>query len=176
MKKTMLFASLMMMAGVAMADCCASMTVQMNKLLPEGKFAPIGTVTLEQTQYGVVLTPNLEGLTPGLHGFHVHTNPSCDPATKNGKVVLGGAAGGHFDPMKAGKHGMPWQDDAHLGDMPPLFVGEDGKAVQPVLAPRLTLQDVKGHSLMIHAGGDNHSDNPKPLGGGGARFACGIVK
>jgi Cu-Zn family superoxide dismutase len=29
---------------------------------------------------------------------------------------------------------------------------------------------------MIHAGGDNYSDQPVPLGGGGARIACGVVK
>jgi len=28
--------------------------------------------------------------------------------------------------------------------------------------------DVKGRSIMIHAGGDNYSDQPAPLGGGGA--------
>ncbi|MEW3177732.1 superoxide dismutase family protein, partial [Escherichia coli] len=30
-------------------------------------------------------------------------------------------------------------------------------------------------SLMLHAGGDNHDDHPEPLGGGGARIACGII-
>jgi Cu-Zn family superoxide dismutase len=28
---------------------------------------------------------------------------------------------------------------------------------------------------MIHEGGDNYSDQPKPLGGGGARIACGVI-
>ena len=28
---------------------------------------------------------------------------------------------------------------------------------------------------MIHEGGDNYSDTPKPLGGGGARMACGVI-
>ncbi|HSS64217.1 MAG TPA: superoxide dismutase, partial [Gammaproteobacteria bacterium] len=27
-----------------------------------------------------------------------------------------------------------------------------------------------------HASGDNYSDQPKALGGGGARMACGVVK
>ena len=39
--------------------------------------------------------------------------------------------------------------------------------LNPVLAPRLKkLDEVRGHSIMIHAGGDNHSDHPAPLGGG----------
>ena len=29
---------------------------------------------------------------------------------------------------------------------------------------------------MIHAGGDNYSDLPKPLGGGGDRIACGVIQ
>jgi Cu-Zn family superoxide dismutase len=52
-------------------------------------------------------------------------------------------------------------------------VNTDGKATLPVLAPRLTVKDVRGHSVMIHEGADNYSDQPAPLGGGGARIACG---
>lgn len=42
----------------------------------------------------------------------------------------------------------------------------NGSATQPVLTPRLKMTDLKGRSLMIHAGGDNHADYPTPLGGG----------
>ena len=64
----------------------------------------------------------------------------------------------------------------HLGDLPVLVVNNDGKATDPVTAPRLKkLDEVKGKSLMIHVGGDNMSDQPKPLGGGGARYACGVI-
>jgi Cu-Zn family superoxide dismutase len=45
-----------------------------------------------------------------------------------------------------------------------------------VIAPNLKLADVKGRAIMIHAGGDNYSDQPAPLGGGGARIACGVIK
>jgi Cu-Zn family superoxide dismutase len=55
-------------------------------------------------------------------------------------------------------------------------VASDGKATLPVLAPRLKVADIRGRSLMIHAGGDNYSDSPAPLGGGGDRVACGVVK
>ena len=84
------------------------------------------------------------------------------------------AAGGHLDPQGTKKHGEPW-GDGHLGDLPPLHVGVDGNATAPVLGPRLKLADVKNRSLMVHAGGDNHADHPAPLGGGGARMACGVI-
>jgi Cu-Zn family superoxide dismutase len=35
---------------------------------------------------------------------------------------------------------------------------------------------IRGKALMIHAGGDNYSDRPAPLGGGGARIACGVIE
>ena len=85
------------------------------------------------------------------------------------------SAGSHFDAGKTGKHEGPY-GAGHSGDLPPLFVDADGKATLPVLAPRLKTSDLKGHALMIHEGGDNYSDQPKPLGGGGARIACGAVK
>jgi Cu-Zn family superoxide dismutase len=42
-------------------------------------------------------------------------------------------------------------------------------------APRLSTDDLKGRAIVIHSGGDNYSDTPRPLGGGGARVACGVV-
>jgi Cu/Zn superoxide dismutase len=95
-------------------------------------------------------------------------------AEKDGVMVPALAAGGHFDPKETKQHGEPW-GDGHLGDLPPLTVATDGTSVSPVHAPRLRLSDVRHRSLMVHAGGDNHSDHPMPLGGGGARVACGVI-
>lgn len=124
---------------------------------------------------GVVFKPNLTGLTPGLHGFHIHQNGDCSVAMKDGEKVLGGAAGGHFDPEKTDKHDMPWSEKGHEGDLPALFVDNDGSALHPVFAPELELDDIQGRAIMIHADGDNYSDSPEPLGGGGARVACGVI-
>jgi Cu-Zn family superoxide dismutase len=44
------------------------------------------------------------------------------------------------------------------------------------VAPQLKLADVTGHAIIIHEGGDNFSDKPKPNGGGGNRIACGVVQ
>jgi len=56
-----------------------------------------------------------------------------------------------------------------------IAVDENGKATQPIFAPELELEDIEGRALMIHAGGDNYSDSPKKLGGGGERVACGLI-
>lgn len=138
----------------------------------------VGQINVMQSEFGVVFMPqlaNIDTQMAAVHGFHVHENPSCEATTKDGKTTLGGAAGGHYDPDNTGKHGMPWTTDNHLGDLPALFIDGDGNATQPVLAPRLELDDLKGRALMVHVGGDNHSDHPNKLGGGGARMLCGVI-
>ena len=104
-----------------------------------------------------------------------HENPSCEPKEKDGKMVAALAAGGHYDPSGSKRHDSAW-GDGHLGDLPALYVDAQGNASQPVLAPRLKASDLAGRSLMLHVGGDNHADHPAPLGGGGVRLACGVIK
>ncbi len=169
---TALLVSALLLASPAFAD----LVIPMSTVNASGKGQDIGSVKVVETAYGLVFSPSLTGLASGLHGFHVHQNPSCDPGRQEGKSVPALAAGGHYDPKKTGKHGEPWDDGAHLGDLPALFVDQDGRASYAVLAPRLKkLADVRGRALMVHQGGDNHADHPTPLGGGGARLACGVI-
>jgi Cu-Zn family superoxide dismutase len=149
--------------------------VEMHLIDSAGVGKTIGTITVSSSASGTILTPNLSGLTPGLHGFHVHQKPDCGPGEKGGAMVPGLAAGGHYDPTGSGRHEGPY-GNGHLGDLPALYVNEKGEATHPVLAPRIKVSDFKGRSLMIHAGCDNYSDHPKKLGGGGPRMACGIVE
>lgn len=154
----------------------ASTDVEMNLVTSQAVGQSIGEVKITETDKGLEFAPDLRALPPGEHGFHVHANGSCQPAMKDGKASAAESAGGHFDPQHSGKHEGP-TGAGHLGDLPVLVVSQDGKATQPVLAPRLkTLKEIEGKSLMIHVGGDNMSDQPKPLGGGGVRYACGVIK
>ena len=172
--KKLIISILGLIASAAMVQA-AELVVSMHLTDSTGIGKSIGIVKATSNPFGTVLAPNLKGLTPGLHGFHVHQNPDCGPGQKGGKTVPGLAAGGHYDPAGAGKHDGPYEN-GHLGDLPALYVDAEGNANHSVLAPRLKLSDFKGRSLMIHAGGDNYSDNPRKLGGGGARVACGVVK
>lgn len=143
---------------------------------------------------------------PGPHGFHLHERGDCGPGPgADGRLAAGMAAGGHYDPEKTGRHHGPYGMNSqmmdghmmgdhrmgdhrrgmtprrgamggHRGDLPPLVVNDDGTATLPVLAPQLKVSDLAGKALMIHAGGDNYSDQPAPLGGGGARIACGVIR
>ena len=171
------YAYLLLALGLGVScNAMADLVVPMSLVNDQGTATPIGKVLISESAYGLVFTPNLEGLPPGLHGFHIHVNPSCAPKEQDGKMVPALAAGGHFDPQHTNKHDLPW-GNGHLGDLPPLYVNANGRADQPVLAPRIKdINLVRGHSLMIHAGGDNHMDTPLPLGGGGARMACGVIE
>jgi superoxide dismutase, Cu-Zn family len=175
MKKVLFAAVLVVGVLVALPVFAADLVVPMNLVSEQGIGKSIGTITISVGKEGLVFTPQLTDLAPGIHGFHVHQNPDCSAAAKDGKMTPALAAGGHYDPAAAGKHEGP-QGKGHLGDLPALTAGADGKATVAVTAPRLKMADVKGRSLMIHAGGDNYADQPAPLGGGGARVACGVIK
>lgn len=175
MNMNMKLLSAVLLGAVCATAHAADTSVTLKLATEKGEGASIGTVAISETKYGVVFTPDLKDLTPGLHGFHVHANGNCAPNQTDGKTVPAGAAGGHLDPTNTKKHGTPW-GDGHLGDLPGLSVDAKGVATNPVLAPRLKLADLKGKALMVHVGGDNHSDHPAPLGGGAGRMACGVIQ
>lgn len=152
-----------------------SIEVDLHKATPEGPGEAMGSITLEEHRFGVLIKPSLKGLSPGLHGFHLHQNPDCGPKEKEGKMTPAAAAGGHYDPEDHGQHQGPYEPSGHLGDLPALFANEEGKVAQTYLAPRLHLDQLRERALVIHEGGDNYSDDPKALGGGGARVACGVI-
>ncbi len=163
MKRTLLL-TLLFSTTCVMAQ---SLTITLNRTAKKGVGAAIGTVTFKDAYRGLLITPHLHGLTPGLHGFHIHQHPSCANA--------GMAAGGHLDPKHTGKHLGPYNSKGHLGDLPALYVDTKGRADLPVFAPRLHVYNLYNHAVMIHQGGDNYSDTPEKLGGGGERIACAVV-
>jgi Cu-Zn family superoxide dismutase len=169
---------LLIFAGAASAQ--EEVKIEMYKVTKDGLGPSIGTITAFDTANGFLgLKFNMKGTLPtGGHGLHVHENGSCDPAEKDGVMVPGLAAGGHYDPQGTGKHEGP-SGNGHLGDLPVLYVDVDDDGTQSathtLVAPRLKLADIKGLAIIIHEGSDNFRDEPKPLGGGGARIACGLV-
>jgi Cu-Zn family superoxide dismutase len=154
----------------------ATATATISSISVTGAGAPLGTVTFVDSAQGLMITPKLSGLPPGEHGFHIHEKGDCGSGMNQGKPAAGFAAGGHYDPAPTKKHLGPLSTAGHRGDLPVLVVDSRGDATQAVTAPHLTVEQIRGRSIMIHAGGDNYSDTPAPLGGGGARIACGVIK
>jgi len=148
--------------------------VTINFIDAKGIGKSVGTVIIRETAEGLEFDANLKGLPAGEHGLHLHENGSCAPADNDGKSAAGAAAGGHYDPEGTKAHKGPG-GGGHKGDLPKLQVDSSGTANVKLKVAGLTLADVTNKALVIHEGGDNYSDIPKPLGVGGARIACGVV-
>ncbi|MEK7245370.1 MAG: superoxide dismutase family protein [Pseudomonadota bacterium] len=165
--KAIIGAAVLAAAAVAFATSAsaADITVKVFRTAEKGQGEALGTIRFTDGPKGLEIQPRLKGLPPGPHGFHIHENRSCAAkANPQGQMTMGLGAGGHYDPAKSGKH-KGHAGDGHLGDLPVLVVGADGAAGGTMNAPRLKVADLKGRSVMIHAGGDNYEDQPAPRGG-----------
>ncbi len=113
----------------------------------------------------------VEGISPGLHGIHLHAVGSCSPTFA--------AAGGHHNPL-ARQHGLDNPSGAHSGDLPNLTVNGAGRGHLDAVSDRATLSpgpvtlfDADGSSVIIHAAEDDQVTDP--TGNSGARIACGVI-
>lgn len=133
----------------------------------------IGTATLRDTSGGVLIDLDLKGLSAGEKAFHIHQTGKCTPEDKFA------SAGGHFAPAK-NPHGLLVAEGPHAGDMPNLFVKQDGAVREQVLNASVTLAkgdatlaDADGSALVIHAGPDDYKS--QPAGDAGGRIACAVI-
>lgn len=140
-----------------------------------------GQAVLTAVPDGVEIVVDAEGLTPGLHGLHIHTQGRCAPGPDaSGKTVAFGAAGGHFDPEGTGRHGHPEHGaQRHAGDAPNLSVDAEGKGRLRFTNPKISVlpagaNSVLGRSLVVHADPDDYQSNP--AGNSGARVLCGVIE
>ncbi|MGE7691648.1 superoxide dismutase family protein [Lysinibacillus sp. NPDC097214] len=133
-----------------------------------------GNAYFEEEGNGVKMTLALSGLPAGIHGIHIHSVGKCEPPTFE-------SAGPHFNPTSK-EHGKLNPKGYHLGDLPNLEVGEDGKVDLTFLAEGLTLEKNAANSLLrdggttliIHESEDDYKTDPS--GNSGARMACGIIQ
>lgn len=124
--------------------------------------------TPDTGQNQIKIELSLSGLTPGLHGFHIHTHPDCGD---NGK-----AAGPHFNPHGE-EHGAPNSERQHVGDLGNIEADAEGKVNTVITSRKLAFSgpnNVLHHTVVIHANEDDlHS---QPSGNAGDRIACGIIR
>jgi Cu-Zn family superoxide dismutase len=154
----------------------------------------VGKVTFQLRDGKVIVHASVARQTPGFHGFHIHAND--DPA--NGKGCIADptqdpstwfvSADGH---LKAAGQNHP----DHIGDMPVLLVGRDGRAEASFSDDRLRPSQLAGRAVIVHALPDNYDNIPlgtapdqytanspaareKTLatGNAGNRLACGLIK
>ena len=148
--------------------------------------ADVGTVQLRPTDGGVRVRAQLQGLTPGFHGFHIHDVGRCEADAPDGPFTT---AAGHFV-GEGGTHGD------HDGDLPSLYVTEDGEAQLTVTVDAFAVEELTagdGAAVMVHAAPDNFANIPdrytaadadapgadamtSSTGDAGPRAACGVIQ
>ena len=141
-----------------------------------------GTVWFEQLDAdNCKITWEIKGITPGLHGFHIHEKADFS----NGCM----SAGPHYNPFNK-NHGGPDDEDRHVGDMGNIEGGADGISKGELTDKLIKIEGeytVVGRSVMVHADPDDlgrgdHSEpgtngkTSKTTGNAGARIACGEIK
>lgn len=131
----------------------------------------IGTIDLIQTNSGVLLEGEVQGLSPGGHAIHIHEHGVCDPP----EFV---SAGEHLN-LEGREHGLLNRNGPHAGDMVDIYADARGVARVSVLNPRVQISKdglarVEGTALMIHAAPDGYTNAPGVSAG--ARIACGVIK
>lgn len=128
---------------------------------------PVGRATVSDVAGGVRVTLQVAGLAPGLHGAHLHAVGRCEAPTF-------ATAGPHWNPTGR-QHGAMNPQGPHLGDLPNVIVGTDGRGTLGAVIPGATvasLLDADGAAMIVHAGADDLLTDPS--GNSGARVACGV--
>ena len=140
-----------------------------------------GTVRMKESGDDLVLMVSLRGLTPGsTHGLHVHEGGSCGmgDADNDGRMEPGGAAGGHYDPMRTNDHGAPTEELAqkHVGDFGNVTADARGMAEVTLRVDNVDPDgyDFVGRTVMVHSGRDDLESDPG--GDAGARIGCGVIE
>jgi len=132
---------------------------------------PGGTVQLLASGTQVNISIAVVGLSPGVHGMHLHTNGACDAPDF-------ASAGAHLNP-DGRQHGTSNPAGAHLGDLPNVTVGNAGTGTvsATLQGPRdavlAQLFDADGTAVVVHANADDYRTDPS--GNSGGRIACGML-
>ena len=127
-----------------------------------------GIITFTKIHGGVKIVADLQGLSKGKHGIHIHECGDCT-------AVDGSSAGGHFNPA-AKIHGAPVDALRHAGDMGNIEADDSGIGHLEYVDHTMSLEgqaSIIGRSVIIH----QHEDDLKtqPTGNAGPRIACGVI-
>ncbi len=168
--------ALVLSAGLLVASQASAAATNAVAELKGADGKTLGTATLTEAPHGVLLRIEAKGLTPGWHGLHFHEKGDCGaPDFKS--------AGAHVHTATAAVHGLLNPDGNDNGDLPNLYVAADGSATAELFSPLVSLSgaggrpallDANGSAIVIHANPDDYKT--QPIGGAGARVACGVVK
>jgi Cu-Zn family superoxide dismutase len=129
-----------------------------------------GKATFTQEGNGVKVVVDVDGLTAGKHGIHIHEKPDLsDP-----KLM---SVGGHFNPETTHKHSSPTDPMRHAGDLGNIEVDSKGHGHLELMDDALMVEGkngVVGHAIIIHEKEDDMKTQTPP-GNAGGRVAGGAI-
>jgi len=128
----------------------------------------MGTVTFVQTDNGINVHAEIKGLSPGLHGYHVHLYGDCTARD-------GTSAGTHFN-FEGSSLNPPANIDHITGDLGNLNANNSGAATADTSIAIASLNGPKsiiGRAVVIHEKANDPSQ--PPIGAAGSRLGCGVI-
>ena len=163
----------LLIGAASLASAAGSPALHAEARLVAGDGRPVGWARFVEDGTGRVhVSAHVTGMSPGLHGIHIHAIGACEPSAFT-------SAGGHHNPLGVA-HGLDSAGGGHAGDLPNLVVNEDGvgrlsaTTIRATLSPGLrSMFDADGSAVVIHAGQDDQVTDP--TGNSGARVACGVI-
>ena len=132
---------------------------------------------------GVLIRVDLQGLSEGWHGIHLHQVGDCSDLEAGFK-----ASGGHVDPDDR-DHGLLNDAGPERADLPNIYASDDGRATAEFFNDKVALypseaasaeagpyplMDADGFAIIVHENADDHM--AQPIGGAGGRVACAAVR
>ncbi len=127
-----------------------------------------GTIYFKRVGDKIDITGKVTGLTPGKHGFHVHTYGDLTD------MMEGKSAGAHYNPGNV-PHGRPGDKNRHVGDLGNIDANEAGVATINMQDSVIALNgphSIIGRSVVVHAEEDRFT---QPQGNAGPRIAVGVI-
>lgn len=136
-----------------------------------------GVIKIQELDINMVhITGKIEGLKPGLHGFHIHKcgnlEQQCDSCCA------------HYNPHNR-KHGGPDDLERHVGDLGNIEANKDGVTIINITDHLVKLSgefSVIGRSFVIHESEDDLGKGKGKLraeslktGNAGKRIGCGVI-
>jgi Cu-Zn family superoxide dismutase len=137
----------------------------------KSKSSVSGKATFTEKNGFVTFKATISGLTPGVHGIHIHEKADCSAADA-------ASAGGHWNPTFK-KHGKWGEGEYHKGDIGNITADTNGNATITLKTNEWCIgcgdvtKDVLGKGLIVHANADDLTS--QPTGNAGGRIACSAI-
>ncbi len=132
-----------------------------------------GTATFTQTGDNKVrMILDIQQAPQGVHAIHLHQNGDCSAADAT-------SAGPHWNPTKQPHGNRESKEAHHMGDLPNLTIGADGRGRTEMVVEGWTIggsdttTSIVNRAIIIHARADDYKS--QPAGNAGDRIGCGVI-